>query len=781
MDTQDRPSEPLPVRRSQAPPPHPVAPAVGYDDFGGDPSGGGKKSSFRLLTRALKRHWWQALLLWVVGSAAFMALAYYKIKPTYDAYAQLRVEVGDTIVVGQGSNSQVDFQQYIQSQVKLVATPPVLTAALGKHPELVNFPLLRGVADPEDELRKALRVGMEKGTNLIQVEMSSPVPGEAAEFVNAIVDAYIQSATSTYDASTQKQIERLQVLNDEQQKNVQRLRSDVESLQKKLGLSDTDALKDRNSVSADNYRRLSEQLMGVELRRIELKARLDQTREESANQNKTGGDASEEIRDRFYQHPRVLAVQEELTRAQAKRDDAARLARSPSDPSVTRWSSKVADLKKRRDELWQDMEPGLIAQREAERNDPNDRNTLKGLESDYAALSGHEQTLREKLDKLKIENKAVDNDALKFEFTRSDLNTAESVFQRIQANLSQKKFDAKLPVLRVESWTKATAVKTPNASKRTAMMAFAPLAAAALVLGLMVLLEVRGARVSDPDELATRLRVQVIGVVPPLPQIRVSPSNGNGHGGNGSGDGLLPVSTSDVRAQRQLDEFVQSLDHLRVALCAKPDPWGRDRHCVLITSAIGSEGKTTLAAQLAERCVNAGLMTLLVDADLRNPTLSRMLDAAENPGLINVLRGEVTPEDVVMVIGDAGGFHLLPAGTPRMDPSRLLQGDALGRLLAQARESFDMIIVDAPPVLPVPDALTIGKWTDGAVLAVRHDMSRFPLVERANRKLAHVGVPVIGAVINGMRSVDSSYGGYYVYGGYGSTSPAPSSVAGSDS
>ena len=106
---------------------------------------------------------------------------------------------------------------------------------------------------------------------------------------------------------------------------------------------------------------------------------------------------------------------------------------------------------------------------------------------------------------------------------------------------------------------------------------------------------------------------------------------------------------------------------------------------------------------------------------------------------------------MITVVGDAGGFHLLPAGTPRVDPSRLLQGDRLGKLLAQARESFDMIIVDAPPVLPVPDALTIGRWTDGAVLAVRYDTSRFPLVEKANRRLATVGVPVIGAVVNGVR------------------------------
>ena len=65
-----------------------------------------------------------------------------------------------------------------------------------------------------------------------------------------------------------------------------------------------------------------------------------------------------------------------------------------------------------------------------------------------------------------------------------------------------------------------------------------------------------------------------------------------------------------------------------------------------------------------------------------------------------------------------------------------------------------MVIVDAPPVLPVPDALTIGRWVDGAVLAVRFDNSRYPLVERANRRLAAVGVPVIGAVINGVRGAE---------------------------
>ena len=119
-------------------------------------------------------------------------------------------------------------------------------------------------------------------------------------------------------------------------------------------------------------------------------------------------------------------------------------------------------------------------------------------------------------------------------------------------------------------------------------------------------------------------------------------------------------------------------------------------------------------------------------------------------------------EEAISVIGGAGGFHFLPAGSPRVDPSRLLHGDRMSKLLASARESFDLVIVDSPPVLPVPDALTIGRWVDGVVLAVRYDSSRYPLVERANRRLAAVGVPVIGAVINGVRGPESAYyGGYY--------------------
>ena len=181
---------------------------------------------------------------------------------------------------------------------------------------------------------------------------------------------------------------------------------------------------------------------------------------------------------------------------------------------------------------------------------------------------------------------------------------------------------------------------------------------------------------------------------------------------------------------------------------------------MLITSAVGGEGKTTLAAQLAARCGNAGMSTLLIDADLRRTGLCSLLDVPEGPGLSDALESdEPVPTELVVPV-QGGTFHLLPAGTPIPDTSRVLQDRKLGLIIAQFRQLYDLVIIDSPPVLPVPDALILGRWADGAVLAVRFDISRFPQVERARRQLDGAGIAVLGTVINGMKNSDSYYGRY---------------------
>ena len=774
-DNYDHSGEPLPARRAIAPPLAP--PHAEYQDDYIDPAAPRQNRGFtgKILWRAFKRHWWFAVPAWLVISAVLMFLAFTKIKPTFDAISDIRVEQENAgIFTDRVDASRADFATYLQTQVSTITSPTVVETALTKHPELMSLEMLKNSKEPAVDIKKNLKVGIVDRTNLIRVELSSQHPGETADIVNAVVDAYLGHAQESFSASTEENIKWLKGMQKDQLDKVKSLRTQMTELTKNIGANSVKAIEDRTVTTLDTYHRYMEEWTTVRIKRIATKAKIEQLKSDAGlTQTMDTRVIDAEVDDAFHASPQVANLEADLVSVERKLAAAQRLTRSGGDPTVQLLRQRSASLKADLEALRKKLNPMIRRRVMASQTDGNSQKTIDAAQAELAAMQTQEETLEDWINKIKIENKDSEGKGLQLEFLRGDMLSEELVLKKIQERLNERTISQRSPIARVAREFAAKPSRRPNAERRNQAVILAPFATGFALLLLIVMLELRGARVNDPEELSARMNLQVIGVVPPLPQLRSS-SSGNG---SPSGNGIM--SSSEMKAQRQLDEFVQSLDHLRVALCARKDPWGRDKHCVLITSACGSEGKTTLAAQLAERCVNAGLMTLLIDADLRNPTLSRMLDAADSPGLINVLRGEMLAEDVVVVVGDAGGFHLLPAGTPKMDPSRLLQGDRLGKLLAQARESFDMIIVDAPPVLPVPDALTIGKWTDGAVLAVRYDTSRFPLVERANRRLAHVGVPVIGAVVNGVRSMESAYGGYYAYGGYGSNAPASESVSSS--
>jgi tyrosine-protein kinase Etk/Wzc len=280
-------------------------------------------------------------------------------------------------------------------------------------------------------------------------------------------------------------------------------------------------------------------------------------------------------------------------------------------------------------------------------------------------------------------------------------------------------------------------------------LAAAPVGILFAVLGLFLVLEIKAERVSDPDALSTRIQSEVY-ALPPLP---------------------TPRSIRKLSAPEAADPFEhlkQRLDHLRFGVCGNPAQLGKGR-CVLITSALGDEGKTTLATQLAGRCSDAGMTTLLIDADLRRSTLCNLLAVPGGLGLSEVLQDQATVEEVVIPVPGVS-FYLLPAGTPIKDTNRVLQGPKFGALITELRQLYDMIIIDSPPVLPVPDALIMGRWADGAVLASRYDISRFSKVERARRQLDGAGIATLGTVINGMRDSESYYGRYR-YRGQRSSQP----------
>lgn len=708
----------------------------------------------KMILRSLQRYWWQALTIWAVGSAVLMVVTYFKIKPMYEAIAQIRVEQGADKLFTPNGGVQINFDEYKETQVRTMTNPTVIGASLAAHPTLVQLPKLRQSEDPEAEIRSSLQVMIVPRTNLIQVQMTSEYPLEAVNLVNGVVESFLKVANESNDRERQIRIRDLQNVAEERKKAVEEKRLQLVEAQKKQGNIEVDAVKSKNVTSTDQYALLTTELMHVEIERIAAEAYYNQQNNDRSTpmaRNAGPQQIDQQLNTMFNEHPQVVKLREGIASLESKMGRGSNSARKPNDPSITNPKKERDQLERKLAHLRDDLMPTLNAQLSGQTSTEEQAEGLRLAKSKLDMLISRETGLQQKMTNLSIKSREAGNHALALQFLNTDMTRAESVYESIQRTLDQAIYESRNPPARCSLQFLAKPTARPNSNNRLKVMAIAPVGMLVAIFALLVFMEKHAARVSDPDELPSRLNLQVLGVVPPLPQIKP-----NSHYAAGGAPGA-----GDYRSQRQLDEFVQSLDHLRVALVNGKGARGQERRCLLITSACGSEGKTTLAAQLAERCVNAGLTTLLIDADLRNPTLSRVLDVPDRLGLVNVLRDEIAVEEALTVVGGAGGFHLLPAGTPRVDPSRLLHGDRLGKMLAQLRESFDIVIVDAPPVLPVPDALTIGRWTDGAVLAVRYDTSRYPLVERANRRLASVGVSVIGAVVNGVRTSSSSYYGSY--------------------
>jgi capsular exopolysaccharide synthesis family protein len=771
MDTPERPEStperspylppaPLPPP-SRAPSPLPPPAPAWEEPMAAEAEPAGRAFNPKVIWQAFRRHWWQILLLWAAGSATLVTLIYYKVKPTFQATAMIQIEPNNRGLTAPVFN-RADLGPYLKTQALLVTSPDVLSAAL-QDPSVQNTAMLRGSLDPEAALRSGLKAVIEEDSQIFSVTLASENPAEGATIVNAVVEAYKKATDAWASQEMQSQVERLRELGKGYRDSYERHQNKLRELYGKQGGQEA-AQQLRSQiveggeppVTYTQLARFAEERTRAEMQSITDENQLAYLRGDLASREAAARAElaarppevlDEEIRRAFLTVPAVARVVSDLEAAETQLEAVGRPARNPqNDPAYRYAARRVEQLKAQYDDYWRQLYPSIRAQvatmpEETRRDLAELKSQVESMEAKVHQDKIQEDLIRRRLSELQLESQSINDLSFEIEMERSELQHAKSLLDVVEKNLEQLEYERRgTATIDVVAWAKPVGQQGTN--NRTKLVLAAPVGMLGLILGLFTLLEMRAARVADPEDLPSRVRLGVLGVVPPLP----APSGG--------GRGLR---RGDDR--RRVEEFVQSLDHLRVALYAdRPD--GTSRRCILITSAVGGEGKTTLAAQLAGRCANAGLLTVLVDADLRRPSLGDLLEVPEGPGLSDVLAGEVDPEAAMVVIGNAGGFHLLPAGAPGRDPSRLLHGERLGELIAQLRATFDVVIVDAPPVLAVPDALLLGRWTDGAVLAVRHDSSRFPLVERANRRLAAVSIPVLGAVVNGCRTMETNYGAY---------------------
>ena len=262
---------------------------------------------------------------------------------------------------------------------------------------------------------------------------------------------------------------------------------------------------------------------------------------------------------------------------------------------------------------------------------------------------------------------------------------------------------------------------------------------------LAILLEVMNTSIRRQQEVEEALNIPSMGVIPRATAGEITHRRGrlgNLFNGRGRPRGAL-ASSAGAPAEPSIGGEAYRI--LRTNLLFSTETQGL--RTLVVTSAMPQEGKTVIAANLAMAVAREGMRVLLIDADLRRPSLHRLFGVARSPGLAQAL-ADGTSLDAVTRETSISGLSLLPCGSLPSNPTDLMRGVRVRELLARIGSTYDLVIIDTPPVLPVADASIIAGASDGVLMVVRAGKTSRALTQEACGRLAAVGANLVGTVLN---------------------------------
>lgn len=188
----------------------------------------------------------------------------------------------------------------------------------------------------------------------------------------------------------------------------------------------------------------------------------------------------------------------------------------------------------------------------------------------------------------------------------------------------------------------------------------------------------------------------------------------------------------------------------------------KNTQVIIVTSSQPGEGKSTTAGNLALSMAQDGKKTILIDCDLRKPTVHKKFSITNTSGLSEVMVGKVELKDAMKEFNK--NLTIITSGKIPPNPSEMLGSKNMKRFLVELRRHYDCIILDTPPVLAVTDAQILSRNADGMVLVIKSGYTKKDVVIKAKKQIDNVGGKIIGAILNAVDSKNSRNNYYYYYG-----------------
>jgi capsular exopolysaccharide synthesis family protein len=370
----------------------------------------------------------------------------------------------------------------------------------------------------------------------------------------------------------------------------------------------------------------------------------------------------------------------------------------------------------------------------------------------YVAANDNEQQTRGALEVEKAEAYKLRDDLVEYTLRQRDFESNRTLYEGLSQRLRTAGIEAGLESTEIDIIDNAVPPVAPTLQSRSSMMLVDGILMLALGIVIAFVME------SLDTGIRTVAQIEAISGLPSLaliPRIRRS-------AGEIASQSAVQRNLGVVGAP--MSQFAEAFRALRTSLLLSVA--GREPQVILLTSATPSEGKTTVAMNLACILAQRDVRVLLIDADLRRPTVHHRFNINGKVGLSSVLTGSVPLQQAVQQVSEVPRLDILVSGPVPPFPTEMLASDAMKRLIAECRGLYTHIVLDSPPLLSITDSVVLAHDSDAVVLVVRQGKANKHAVRRARDLLLRAGTRITGTVLNAVDLNSPEYYAYYGYSGY---------------
>lgn len=374
---------------------------------------------------------------------------------------------------------------------------------------------------------------------------------------------------------------------------------------------------------------------------------------------------------------------------------------------------------------------------------------VAGIERNYQLAVANENSLRASFDANKAQIQTISRKEFRLRELQREVETNRTLYDTFMNRLKETAATSDLESANARVVDEATLPVEPVKPRKSLIVGIAGLLALFVGIGLALLVESLENTFKSTEDVETKLNLPVLGI---LPLVKGRPDGSRlAHLFHANSDKAFAESVRTVRTSLVLADM--STPHKRI----------------VVTSSVPGEGKTSVSANLAYALAQVGDKVLLIDADMRRPTLAKNFELpVGTPGLANLIAGNARLEDCIKHLD---GVDLLAAGTVPPDPLELLSSPRFAALLDTLSAQYTRIIIDTPPTQAVSDPMVLGTLADALVYVIKSDSTATPLAIKGVGQLLQHNAPVTGVVLNQVdvkkaQRYGYRYGGYYDYYGY---------------